>query len=382
VEKPVGGVLLLHGLSDSPYSMREIGQGLHTKNLWVMGLRLPGHGTAPSGLLHTQSEDWQAAVRMAMRHLRKQVGSNKPLYIVGYSNGAALAVEYALARLKGEDLPSIERLVLLSPAIRVSPVAAYASWQQNLSWLTGLEKLAWTGIQLEIDPFKYNSFTVNASEQIYQLTTQITSSIRELSGPGGIKGFPPTIAFQSIVDATIPPEALIDIFFKALSKEGHELVLFDVNRASESAALMKVDPESLTNRHFSDGQLRFGLTLLTNAGPETRQLVEQHKPAGDISYSERPLELTWPRALFSLSHVALPFSPNDRVYGDKPDATDNMRDVTLGSISIRGERNLLQIPDSYFLRLRYNPFYSFMEKRIHTFLDLGEATATEVDTQH
>ena len=44
--------------------------------------------------------------------------------------------------------------------------------------------------------------------------------------------------------------------------------------------------------------------------------------------------------------------------------------ITLGSIFIRGERNLLQIPDNYFLRLRYNPFFDYLSDRMLAFLGL------------
>ena len=56
VSKPVGGVLLLHGMSDSPYSLRALGETLNRHDYWAIGLRLPGHGTAPSGL---KSISWQ-----------------------------------------------------------------------------------------------------------------------------------------------------------------------------------------------------------------------------------------------------------------------------------------------------------------------------------
>ena len=38
------GVLLLHGMSDSPYSLRALGEALHEAGHHVVGLRLPGHG--------------------------------------------------------------------------------------------------------------------------------------------------------------------------------------------------------------------------------------------------------------------------------------------------------------------------------------------------
>ena len=45
-----GGALLLHGLTDSPYSLRRIGEILLGKGFYVLGLRLPGHGTIPGAL--------------------------------------------------------------------------------------------------------------------------------------------------------------------------------------------------------------------------------------------------------------------------------------------------------------------------------------------
>jgi hypothetical protein len=56
-DRPRGGAVLLHGLSDSPYSVRALAELLYVRGYWVVGLRLPGHGTAPSGLLHVAWED-------------------------------------------------------------------------------------------------------------------------------------------------------------------------------------------------------------------------------------------------------------------------------------------------------------------------------------
>ena len=72
---PAGGVLLLHGMSDSPYSLRVLGESFSRRGYWVLGLRLPGHGTAPSGLLTATWEDMTAAVQLAMRHLASKSGT-------------------------------------------------------------------------------------------------------------------------------------------------------------------------------------------------------------------------------------------------------------------------------------------------------------------
>jgi hypothetical protein len=67
--RPKAAVLLLHGMSDSPYSLRTLGQTLNAAGATVLGMRMPGHGTAPSGLVEITWQDMAAAVRLAMRHL-------------------------------------------------------------------------------------------------------------------------------------------------------------------------------------------------------------------------------------------------------------------------------------------------------------------------
>ncbi len=49
--EPWGAIVLVHGLTDSPYSMRALAELYRDHGLLVVGTRMPGHGTAPSGLL-------------------------------------------------------------------------------------------------------------------------------------------------------------------------------------------------------------------------------------------------------------------------------------------------------------------------------------------
>ena len=153
-----------------------------------------------------------------------------------------------------------------------------------------------------------------------------------------------------------------------LAPGDHELVLFDVNRHAEAEPLLRADPEVLTDRLLGEGALPFSLTLVTNLDPNSDAVIARTKPEGATMVIDKDIELAWPGGLFSLSHVAVPFSPDDPVYGNDPDA-DEIH-ITLGSIFIRGERNLLQIPDNYFLRLRYNPFFAYLRERVSVFLDL------------
>lgn len=365
---PRGGVLLLHGLSDAPYSLRALGQTLHRDGFYVIGLRLPGHGTAPVGLTRARVEDFSAATRIAAVSLRESVGTNAPLFIVGYSNGATLAVDYVLSQLEGELLPRVDGLVLISPAIGITPGAAVAAWLRRLSRLPGMKKAAWQSVGLEYEPYKYNSFAVNASEQIHRLTTRLYQRIQRLDRGTGVAGFPPVLAFQSVVDATVVPTAVIDQFLRRLAPDGHELVLFDIQRGADVRALMVSHPETFTETLTRDATTPFAVTAVTSDSVEPRAARVLHRVAGTGEIESQPLSLQWPPGVFSLSHVALPFPPDDPVYGNGSGALTNQ--IALGHLEVRGEGGVLAISPRVLLRLRYNPFYSYLEQRVCQF---GEA---------
>ncbi len=159
--EPRAGVLLLHGMSDGPYSLRALGEALGQAGYRVLGLRLPGHGALPSGLLSVTWEDLAAAARLGMAHLASVMGG-KPIHIIGYSMGAALAVDYSLNARADTTLPPPASLVLISPAVGLARIADLTPWVERLGRLPGLGRLAWTAIMPEFDPFRYNSFTANA----------------------------------------------------------------------------------------------------------------------------------------------------------------------------------------------------------------------------
>ncbi|MBW2290272.1 MAG: alpha/beta fold hydrolase [Deltaproteobacteria bacterium] len=361
----VAGALLLHGLSDSPYSMRTLAERLHAEGLHVLVLRVPGHGTAPVGLVDVDWEDMAAAVQIGVRHLRDEV-ADAPLYAVGYSNGGALAVQYALSALEDDTLPSLDGLVLLSPEIGISRLAALATWQEWLGHLLGLGKLSWSSILLEYDPFKYGSFAINGGKLAHELTIEIQNRIGRVAAAGGLDRFPPLIAFQSIVDATVTAPALVKNLFERLPAGEHELVLFDVNRTAQISSLLNHNPTAWVDSMLENRKLLFGLTAITNEGPHSERVVVRHRAPGARVATSTPLDLRWPKDVYSLSHVALPFPPDDPVYGG-PNAAESPG-IQLGNVALRGERGALLISASDQLRLRWNPFHSYLLDRTVEFV--------------
>jgi alpha-beta hydrolase superfamily lysophospholipase len=359
--EPVGGVLLLHGMSDSPYSLRALAETLLKRDYHVIGLRLPGHGTAPSGLKHVTRHDMAAAVGPAMEHLDASL-EGKPVHMVGYSTGAALAVEFALDAMEGGAKPVPASLVLISPAVRIHAAAGLARFKDALSVLPGLGGLAWVQILPEFDPYKYNSFATNAGDVVHRLTRSVDGRVARV-GSNPDQRLPPILVFKSAVDSTVTTEAVVDNLLARLAPHRHELVLFDVNRFAAKLKLLISDPGALTNRLIADDTLPFAVTFVTNESPESREVVARRKaPFSSDASDPVPLDLAWPTGIISLSHVALPVSAQDPLYGRRP--PENEEVLFLGEMAMQGERGLLKLPADWLLRLRYNPFYEILERRV------------------
>jgi alpha-beta hydrolase superfamily lysophospholipase len=366
-DDPRAVALLLHGLSDSPYSMRATGATLHAAGLHVVGLRIPGHGTVPSALVHTTWQDMAAAVRVAVADLDRRF-PGRPLHLVGYSNGAALALQHALAAIEDDSLRMPDRLVLMSPEIAVTGAAALSVWQARLGHWLGLEKLAWNNVQPEYDPFKYGSFAIAAAYLSHGLTSDVENRILRLNRSERLDAMPPILAFSSLVDATVQAPELVARLFNPLPSGGHELVLFDINRQAGMASLLKWRPDEwmAAMDQATDGEYR--LTVVTNEHPD-RLLVEAREMGTGTVSDVRALGLSWPREVYALSHVALPFPETDSLYGAAPEPPSP--GVSLGAITLRGERGVLQIGDSAMLRQRWNPFHPYLQERMLTFLGLS-----------
>jgi len=367
VIQPTAGVLLLHGMSDSPYSLHNLAERLHSAGVYVVGLRIPGHGTAPSGLTRVTWQDMAAAVRIAMQHLSEKA-PGQALHIVGYSNGGALAVNFVLDAVDDPEQPAVVSLALISPEIGVARVAALAVWQARLGLLLGLDKLAWNGLLPEYDPFKYGSFAVNAGDVAYRLTNRIQRKITQLERQGNLANLPPILAFTSIVDATVSAPALINGLFNRLSDGGHELVVFDVNDRANIEFLMKWDPSSMLEEIQANPNRKFTLSMVSNRHPGTAEVIENRVTPDSEHGVETDLGVSWPDDLYSLTHVALPFPPDDPLYGGR--GRMKSPGIHIGDIALRGERGVLSIPASEMLRLRWNPFYPFLEDKILDFFHL------------
>jgi alpha-beta hydrolase superfamily lysophospholipase len=362
-DEPRGGVLLLHGLTDSPYSMRRVAEVLSGQGFYALGLRLPGHGTFPAAIDRISRADWRAAARVGADHVCGVIGRERPFWIAGYSNGGALALQYTLDALDDRRLRRPDRLVLFSPAIGVTRFAALAWWHQPLSFMPCFEKLRWHHVYPEHDPYKYNSFPNNAGFQTHRMLRGLRRSLDRIAAGGRAAELPPVLTFQSLADATVLTEAVADELYARLPANGSELVIFDINRIAYMAGFLATDPSARLARLRRMPDLAFRLTVITNVDRDSRAVMERSWPPGSDRYTARELGVQWPLEVYSLSHVSLVFPPSDPIYGESPAELPEWG-VPLGGIEPRGERRLLQVPVELLMRLRYNPFFAYVEERL------------------
>jgi len=327
----------------------------------AIGIRLPGHGTVPAGLTRAHWQDWRAATRLAMREARRVAGPGKPLHIVGYSNGGALAMQYTLDATVDPKLDLPARVVLLSPMIGLTRFARYAGVAGWPALLPRFSKSAWLEIIPEFNPYKYNSFPVNAARQSYELTQVIDEQLTSVVDSGAIAKLPPILAFQSVVDSTIDGRALVNTLFSRLPANGSELVLFDVNRATPFDILMSRPALSSLDQMLPMGPQRYRITVIGDSPGQALASETIRPPAGGAAFS-RPLDTEYPRSFFSLSHVALPFPCDDSLYGTDPVGEEF--GVHLGIQSPRGERGTLLRGADTLVRASCNPFFPYLAARV------------------
>jgi len=104
------GVLLCHGFTSTPQSMRPWGEYLADRGYTVRVPLLPGHGTTWQELNNTRWEDWFACVDTAFRELNETC---ERVVVGGLSMGGTLALK--LAQERG---PRISGLILVNPAVK------------------------------------------------------------------------------------------------------------------------------------------------------------------------------------------------------------------------------------------------------------------------
>lgn len=214
------GILLVHGLTDSPCFMRYLGEFFQEQGFRVMAILLPGHGTQPGDLLDVAWQEWAKAVTYGADRLNEEVDE---IYLAGFSAGGALSIYQSLINTR------VRGLFLFSPALKITSRAALANLHKLYSWF--LPSAKWVDIKPDTDIYKYESLSKNAVYQTFQLIK--TLGVKLQSRKVDI----PVFAAASVDDATVDVSATVQFMEKALHPLSH-LVLYGADLEKRPMGLL------------------------------------------------------------------------------------------------------------------------------------------------
>jgi carboxylesterase len=105
------GVLLVHGFTGSPSSMRPWAEFMHQQGYTVRVPRLPGHGTKPEDLNNVKWQEWPRKIESELRELQK---SCSKIFVFGLSMGGGLTLHTTQNHQE-----KISGIVLVNPMIHI-----------------------------------------------------------------------------------------------------------------------------------------------------------------------------------------------------------------------------------------------------------------------
>lgn len=316
------GLLLVHGLSDSPFVFRDLARYLADQCVEVRTLLLQGHGTRPGDMVTASADVWRDQVRNHFVALSQDVDL---AFIGGFSLGGALATEYALS----ETGPRPAGLIAVAPAWQLNGLRDYL-WLAPIADVFGdfVEK------EPELNPVKYESFSFNAGSQIGDVISSAQSRIRQ---------------YESL-----------------------EIPLF----------LAATEADSVINLEYLVTQFRKRFTNPRNAMMTFR---DTRKPWPDAQADERIrfLNSYLPDAnILEFSHQSLLIAPDNELYGL---GAPLQRCLEPNNISLEGCRELPE-QDLWFSawhdterpvftsRLTYNPWFDDLAQAIGSFIQANESS--------
>jgi esterase/lipase len=313
------GVLLTHGLSDSPYFMRHLAAIFQANGFFVRVLLLPGHGTQPGDLLDVSWQEWVKTVEYGVDQLAVDVDE---VYLGGFSAGGALSVYQSLRdqRVRG--------LFLFAPALSVSPKAAVANFHKAYSWLAPSAK--WLSIKPDTDIYKYESFPKNAAAQMHALTRVVKKQLAKY------KVEIPVFAVVSQDDATVNTAATIEFMANSVNS-ANKLVYY-----------------------FSE--------------------EEKIPPGFDQSKIEYVNSVLSEKRISSSAHTAIVMPPDDEYYGEQGaycnclhyypnDMAKYQACIERLEIVMQGEITEKNLKQGTLRRLMYNPHFENLKIAMKQFID-------------
>ena len=199
------GVLLVHGLTSTPQSLRDLGSAFAAQGIDVEAVLLPGHGTSPEDLETTRWEEWYDAVRDGLDRLRPRCDR---LFVCGQSMGGALALHAAVHEPLDGVITLAGFLYLKDWRAKFIPAL-----KQVMHWRKCIgNDIADPGRRDEVC---YDRISLTTVEQLMALGNMARAELHQIDVPA--------LVMQSRVDHVVPPDTA-DLIYDGISSADKEMV--------------------------------------------------------------------------------------------------------------------------------------------------------------
>ena len=315
------GILLIHGLGDSPWSFVDQARTYAAAGWLVRTVLLPGCGTRPEDMIEPTADDWRRVLREQAEILARDLavlnpGAQTEVWLGGFSTGCNLAIEFAASHAW------ISGLVLFSPAVEVRTHLTFMAplLAPFMNWLREPEDSIMGGQT----PFRYTIVPVQGLAAFVDTMRAAQTTLKE-------KPFDrPAVILMSEHDSVVNTQALLETL-----------------------------PERFTNPRTRF--LWYGSTESAKAlsGGDARVIVRSdYLPEENIT---------------SFSHMGLLFSPDNPEYGrDGENRLCRLGEDLTSTVTCRG----IPAKDIHYgawgdkkrtgvtARLTFNPWFAEQEKDI------------------
>ncbi len=325
------GIVLVHGLFDTPFIMRDLARHFAARCLTVYEVLLTGHGTRPGDLLSVSRSAWKREVAHVVKATKGEV---KELYVAGFSLGGALSIDIA------SRYQRVRAALVFAPALKPTNNLAYGSIVFDTLGARYFKAFE------EFDYAKYESLSHNAGSETYRLGREVKEILDQGLGK-------PLFVAVSLEDATIDARYTLETASQAPLEPGSRVLVF---------AAKPDDAAPLCGRY------------------RERQSVGSCRVVLSADRS---------KGIKSLSHVGLVVAPGNDHYGLEGDyrnclySTSQKRLCLLGEITERTCRERLicygeairATKNPVIRRITFNPFFPALTGAIDEFLDELEGRA-------
>ncbi|MES5823051.1 alpha/beta fold hydrolase [Streptomyces sp. RG80] len=232
-------VLLCHGFTGSPQSLRPWAEYLAERGLTVSLPLLPGHGTRWEDMALTGWQDWYAEVDRELRALRERCTQ---VFVAGLSMGGALAL-----RLAAKHGDAVSGVVAVNPANRMHGLAPYALpvARHLLRSTPGIaDDIAKEGAH----ELGYTRVPLHAAHSLRQFFKLVDGELPQVTQP--------LLLLRSAVDHVVPSADSARVLSRVSSTDVSEIVL----EQSYHVATLDHDAERIFEESFAFiGRLATGI---------------------------------------------------------------------------------------------------------------------------